>query len=170
MLLRTALCWVPLEKWRACGWAVVQLDYDEEMGLLHGMYGSMEAELEVQRTIKSAEMTAFLCLPKKVIGPIKVRVDNRGIIDGLMKPRAGDADLWIIILEELHRLPARDMEVEVGHVKAHRTKKEKTEMSHCEKFTTEGNEKAAELANAGAMLDEGFTAEERAKTIQHEGE
>ena len=24
-------------KWRACGWAVVQLVYDEEMGPLHGM-------------------------------------------------------------------------------------------------------------------------------------
>ena len=38
----------------------MQLDYDEEMGPLHGMSGSMEAELEVQRTIKSAELTAFL--------------------------------------------------------------------------------------------------------------
>ena len=32
-------------KWGSCGWAVVQLDYDEELGRLHGMYGSMEAEL-----------------------------------------------------------------------------------------------------------------------------
>ena len=48
-------------KWRACGWAVVQLVYDEEMGPLHGMYGSVEAEVEVQRTIKRAELTAFLC-------------------------------------------------------------------------------------------------------------
>ena len=64
---------------------MVQLDYDEEMGPLHGMYGSMEAELEVQRTIKRAELTAFLCLLKRVIGPIKVRVDNKGIIDGLWR-------------------------------------------------------------------------------------
>ena len=49
-----------------CGWAVVQLDCDEEMGPLLGMYGSMEAGLEVQRTtIKRAELTAFLCLLKK---------------------------------------------------------------------------------------------------------
>ena len=39
-------------KWIACGWAVVQLDYDEEMEPLYGMYGSMDAEYEVQRTIK----------------------------------------------------------------------------------------------------------------------
>ena len=38
-------------KWRACGWAVVQLDYVEE-----------DAELEVQRTIKRAELTALFCV------------------------------------------------------------------------------------------------------------
>ena len=46
-------------KWGACGWSLVQMDYDQEFGLLHGMYGSMEAELEVQRTIKRAELTSF---------------------------------------------------------------------------------------------------------------
>ena len=51
-------------KWRACGWAVVQLDYEEEMEPLWD-----EAELEVQRTIKRAELTAFLCriAPKRKI-------------------------------------------------------------------------------------------------------
>ena len=39
-------------KWEACGWTVLQLDFDEELLPLHGMYGSMEAEFEVQRTIK----------------------------------------------------------------------------------------------------------------------
>ena len=72
-------------KWRACGWAVAQLDHDEAMGPLHGMFCSVEAEFEVQRTIKRAELTAFLCLLRKVSGPIKVHVDNKGIIDGLRK-------------------------------------------------------------------------------------
>ena len=66
-------------------WAVVQLDYDEEMGPLHGMYCSMEAEYEVQRTIKIAELTAFLCLPQKNMWTIKVHVDNKIIIVGLRK-------------------------------------------------------------------------------------
>ena len=61
-------------------WEVVQLDYDEEMG---PMYGSMEAECEVQRIIKRAGLTAFLCLLRKVCGPIMVHVDNKGTIDGL---------------------------------------------------------------------------------------
>ena len=88
-------------KWGACGRAVVQLDCDEEMVPLHGMCGSTEAEFEVQRTIKRAELTAFLCLLRKVCGPMKVHVDNKGILDGLrkgekacMKPGDGEADLW----------------------------------------------------------------------------
>ena len=64
-------------QWRACGWAVVQLDYDEDMGPLHEMYGSVEAEFEVQRTIKRAELTA-LCLLNKVIGPIRVPCRQQG--------------------------------------------------------------------------------------------
>ena len=52
-------------KWGACCWSVAHLDYDEGLGPLHGMYGSMESACEVQRTIKSAELTAFLCLLKK---------------------------------------------------------------------------------------------------------
>ena len=34
-------------KWSACGWSVVQLDRDEEMGPMHGMYGTLNAELEM---------------------------------------------------------------------------------------------------------------------------
>ena len=44
--------------------------------------------------------------------------------------------------------------MEVEHVKAHRTKKDKKEMSRIDKFIIEGNEKADELAEA------------RAKTVQ----
>ena len=60
--------------------------------------------------------------------------------------------------------------MEVEHVKAHCTEKDKKEMSHLEKFITYGNGKADELAKAGAMLDEGFMAEARANTAQQERE
>ena len=60
--------------------------------------------------------------------------------------------------------------MEVEHVKAHRTKKDKKEMSQFEKFVADGNDKADELAKAGAMLDEGFMAEMRAKTVQQKRE
>ena len=46
----------------ACGWLVVQLDHDEELGPIHGMHGTLEAVFDVQRTIKSAELMAFLSL------------------------------------------------------------------------------------------------------------
>ena len=160
----------------ACGWAVVQSDCIEEKDPLHGMHGSMEAEHEVQRTIKRAELTALLCLLRKICGPIKIHVDNKGTIDGLrkgekecIKPRAGDADLWKN-WEELHELVERGILVEVAHVKAHRTEKEKEKMTKIERFVTEGNEKAGELAKAGAMLDEGFVAEARAETLKKERE
>ena len=58
--------------------------------------------------------------------------------------------------------------VEVEHVKAHRTKRGKKDMSHFEKFVTDGYEKADELAKAGAMSDEGFVVETRAKSVQQE--
>ena len=60
--------------------------------------------------------------------------------------------------------------MEVEHVKAHRTKKDKKDMSLFEKFVTDGNEKADELAQAGAILDKGFMAEMRATTVQQERE
>ena len=72
------------------------------------MYGSTEAEYEVQRTIKRAELTAFLCIVKNVIGLIKVHVDHKEIIYELrkgkkecIKPRAGNA---VLGLKNLRRI------------------------------------------------------------------
>ena len=62
--------------------------------------------------------------------------------------------LW----EELHLLTSKETLVQVEHVKAHRTENDKKKLSHCEKFVTERNEKADELAKEGALLDEGFMA------------
>ena len=66
-------------KCEACGWPMVQVDQDEEMGPMHGMYGWLEAGLEVQRPIKRAELTAFSCLLTKGMGPTKVHAENKGI-------------------------------------------------------------------------------------------
>ena len=108
---------------------MVQQDQDEAMGPMHGMYGTLDAGLEVQRTITRAELTAFLCLIRKAIGPTMVHVDNRGIVDGLCRgetrcigPRAKDADLWILIWE-FHRVHQEGFLVEVEHVRAHCSKR-----------------------------------------------
>ena len=94
---------------------MVQLDYDEELEPLHGMFGSMEAESEVQRTIRRAELTAFLCLLERVKGPDKVHVDNKGIFKGYgeekrkgIDSKAGDADLWTKIVT------SGDVEKDIG--------------------------------------------------------
>ena len=148
MLPLTALFWVPLAsgehvvgQW--CSWLVMR-SWDP----CTGCTARWKQNFEVQRASKRAELTAFLCLLERLIGPIKVLlVDNQGITDGLwrgrncIRPRAGDADVWIKIWEEMHCLAARDI-VEVEHVKAHRTKKEKKDMSHFEMFVAEGNEES----------------------------
>ena len=48
-----ALFWAPLASGEhVVGRSVVQLDYDEELGLVRGVYGSMYGEFKVQRTKK----------------------------------------------------------------------------------------------------------------------
>ena len=141
---------------------------------MHGMYGTLDAELEVQRTIKRAELTAFLSLHRTAIGATMVHVDSTDIIDGLWRgemrcigPRAKDADSWILIWEELHRVHQEGTLVEVEHVKAHHSKKEMQQISFFEKFLTGGHDRADELSKEGAMLD-GAVAPVRAITVQHE--
>ena len=51
----------------------------------------------------------------------------------------------------------------------HEERKRK-QMTQFERFVTEGNEKADELAKARAMMDEGFMAEARAETMKQERE
>ena len=62
----TAPCFEKLASWEHVIGQWCSKITEEEMRPLHGMYGSVEAELEVQRTIKRAELTAFFCLLKRV--------------------------------------------------------------------------------------------------------
>ena len=65
-------------------------------------------------------------------------------------------------------LAERGILVEVEHVKALRTKKEKENMWQFEKFVAEGNEKAHDLAKAGAMLDDGWQKQEQRQCSRKE--
>ena len=167
-----------LGKWGACGWSVVQLDNDKEMGPMHEMYGTLDAELEIQRTIKGSELTAFLCFFRKAFGPTVVHVDNKWIIDELrtremkyIDPKSKTSDLWTLIFREtLHRFHPERKLVEVEHVKAHRSKKEMQQMTLFERFITECNEKADELTKDGAMLDGREVVQTRANTVQQRRE
>ena len=62
----------------------MELDHDEKMGPMHGMYGTLDAELEVQRTIKRAELTAFWCLLRKVLVPRRCTLTTKVFFDGLL--------------------------------------------------------------------------------------
>ena len=68
-----------------------------------------------------------------------MHVDSKGLLMGYekerecIKPRAGDADLWIIMLKELHGLTERHLGGS-GTWKGARTKKRK--MSQFERFVT----------------------------------
>ena len=57
--------------------------------------------------------------------------------------RKNGADMWTN-LGKLHEPVKKGILVEVAHVKAHRTKKEKGKMTQFERFVAEGNEKAHE--------------------------
>ena len=72
-----------------------------------------------------------------------VHVETKGIIAGLWRretkckgPKAKDADLGVLIWEELHSVHPEVTLVDVEHVKAHRSKKEQQETSLFEKPTT----------------------------------
>ena len=85
--------------------------------------------------------------------------------------RATDADLWILIFEELRTVHQEGLLVRgVECVKAHRSKEEMQKMSRFEKFTAEGIEKADEFAKDGGRLDGGDMAQVRAVTMQQERE
>ena len=126
----------------------------------------------MERTIERAELTAFFCLLTRIVGPTTAQVDNKGIIDGLWRgevkcvgPQAKDADLWILVREEVSRIHQESMLLEVEHVKAHRSKKEKKDMALFGSLVTEGIERADELATGGCNAG-GETAQIRVSTVQ----
>ena len=95
-----------------------------------GCTALLDAELEVQRTIKRARLMDVLCFLRKAVGPTMVHVDNQGIPDGLWRgetkhivPEAKNADLWILIWEGMRRIHQEGTLPEIEHVKV-RSKKE----------------------------------------------
>ena len=113
----------------------------------------MEAEFEVQRTTKRAELTAFFCLLKKVFRPINIHVDNKGNISGLWKGGR--------FVEKLGRI--------APHVKAHRTKKDNKEMPHFEKLSLMAMKKQMSWRRQVRLWTKDLWRR-RAKTVQQEKE
>ena len=79
---------------------------------MRGMHGTLDAELEVRRTIKRAELSVFLCLQAIVL--TVVDVDNKEIIDGLSRgemkcigQKAKDAEFVDLDLGRIAQSPPR---------------------------------------------------------------
>ena len=58
-----------------CSWITTR-----SLDQLRGMYGTLDAEFEVQRTIQRVELTAFLFLLWRIVDPTTAHLDNKGII------------------------------------------------------------------------------------------
>ena len=65
-------------------------------------------------------------------------------------PKAKDASVSILIGEEVRRILQEGSRLEVEHVKVHRSKKEKQNMTSFERVVTDGKERADEMAKDGA--------------------
>ena len=56
----------------ACAWAVVQIDLDGGDETWYGVGGATPTELEVQRTIKRAEIWALYMASCNLVGPTHI--------------------------------------------------------------------------------------------------
>ena len=155
-------------KWGACGCSVVQLDYDEELEPLHGMYCSMEAELEVQQTMKRAELAAFLCLLKKVQSACRQQRNYQRAVERRKENALIRKLAMLTCGSKLGK--SSIFECQKKYWWKWSMSKRTAQRRKRKKFVAEGNEKADELEKAGAMLDEGFMAETSAKTVQQQRE
>ena len=68
-------------------WSVVQLDHDEDCWPMHGMHGTLDPDLELQRTVKRADLTAFIRHFGRIVDLATDHVDIKGIIDGLWREK-----------------------------------------------------------------------------------
>ena len=65
-----------LAKHGDCGWSVVQLAHDGEIGPMQWFFQAAETDTEVQRTTHSAEMTAFWMDLNGLSAPATIHTDN----------------------------------------------------------------------------------------------
>ena len=87
-------------KYAACGWVVVQMNLDGDEEPWYGVACNMPIELEVQRTIKRADICALYMALCRLNGPAGIYSDNRGVVQALNRGQANciaathkDADL-----------------------------------------------------------------------------
>ena len=157
-----------------CGWAVVA---KEGHSIAHHARGLLPVQLPVQRTIKRAELWAFLHALRYVVPPMVFHTDHQGILDGVLRGKRWCchsqrpcADVWLKIWHILdqHVLGCRTTGIIVAKVKAHVTATMKKNMASHELYHVHGNETADAYAKDGADLDHNFGKQQAIKELTDE--
>ena len=145
-------------EWAQCGWAWVTLSGGK---VRVGQFGALPISLPVQRRIKRAELWAFhqaLCC---VLPPAVIHTDHLGIVQGLTKGkqwcndgRRAHADIWRMVWWQLEDQGyGEGADIEVRHVKAHRSKAQKQALQDEARQHSAGNDEADHFAKLGADAD-----------------
>jgi len=137
----------------------------EGHSIAHYARGPLPVQLPVQRTIKRAELWAFLHAMRYVVPPMVFHTDHKGILDGILRgkqwcchSRRPCADVWRRIWQLLdkHLLGCRTSGIVVCKAKAHATDAMKEHMASHELYHIHGNETADSYAKEGADMDHNF--------------
>ena len=130
------------------------------MTLWCGVGGIIPISLEVQRTIKRAEIWALQMTLCKTCGPSENFADNRGVVQALTEGvvdciTAGhiDADLWVLVWSKVGECIEEGFNMKVAWTKAHTTLQENTITTPENRQVAWANEKADELAKTGTIQD-----------------
>ena len=121
----------------------------------------MPVSLEVQRTIKRAEIWALYMALTKLCGTDEIFSDNTGVMQALNKGEVTcisasrkDADLWGSGLAENWRVFVHEgIDLHVIWTEAQSTLEDKAKMSPENRQVAWGSETADELAKTGAVKD-----------------
>ena len=97
-----------LIKFTACGWLVVQMDPDGWTTPRYGVGGIMSVSLQVQRTIKRAEIRALYMVLLKLCWPAEMFSDHRRVVRAFNKGEVNcitashkDAELWVQVWRKI---------------------------------------------------------------------
>ena len=125
-----------------------KVDHDKEEEPWYAIFGTMVAALEVQRAIKRTELWA-LTMARAGHGLSTIHTESMGTIDGLWRGNKCDEKEW---------------DLDVKHVEAHGTEKEKRRRNKA--LWCKAIEKADALAKEGSDADGGQMAAAKALTIK----
>ena len=123
------------ERHVTCGWAVVQLDYDTAEDPWYAISGTVLAKLEGQRTIKKTQLWDFTMTLAVLVGSSTIHTVSMGIVVGLWKEKKDSLGRNRRMLtcgktvELFTECAEKERDLDVKHMKAHRTEKEKNATS-----------------------------------------